>query len=374
MTERLGVKLFDAHCDTILKIVEDGADIAAEPGADAAPHVTLAGLRDAGVGAQVFAVFAIEARFPGRTRQTALGLIAAIKGLCAAHPRYLALTAAPEGRRGEGEPSPPEPPRGASPGAAEPPRTKVIISLEGADPLEGDPQALHEFYRQGVRLVTLAWDDNPFCGAVFGDRKAGEDGLTAAGEQLVGVCEELGVMVDISHATDAGFWDVCRLATRPFVASHSDCRAVCSAPRNLSDDMIRALAERGGVMGINLCPSFLSQSFYDAEERATAPYMAAWHAGEITLDEAGERSAAVSRSLPRPPLETVVAHVKHAIDVGGEDCVGLGGDLDGVDALPAGIDGVHDYPKIVAALLAAGLTEAQVEKVCWGNFARVMGL
>lgn len=376
MTERHGVKLFDAHCDTILKIVEDGADIAAEPGADAAPHVTLAGLRDAGVGAQVFAVFAIEARFPGRTRQTALELIAAIKGLCVAYPERLVLGVPPEVGWREGElsrigPSRPEAPRGASPRAAEPPRTKVIISLEGADPLEGDPQALREFHRQGVRLVTLAWDDNPFCGAVFGDREPGTDGLTAKGEELVSVCEELGVLVDVSHATDAGFWDVCRVATKPFVASHSDCRVVCSAPRNLTDDMTRALAERGGVMGINLCPSFLSQWFYDAEERATAPYMAAWHAGQITLDEAGEKAAAVSRSLPRPPLETVVTHVRHAIDVGGEDCVGLGGDLDGVDALPAGIDGVHDYPRIVRALRDAGLNETQIEKVCWANFARV---
>lgn len=354
------MRIFDAHCDTILKVVEDGADIAAEPGADAAPHVTLEGLRRAGVAAQIFAVFAIEARFPGRTRQTALELIEAIDGLCAAHPDYLErVDRAPDG------------PAAVVADAA---RTRVIVSLEGADPLEGDPQNLRELHRRGVRLVTLAWDDNPFCGAVFGDREAGEDGLTAAGEQLVGVCEELGVMVDVSHATDAGFWDVCRLAGKPFVASHSDCRAVCSAPRNLSDEMIRALAERGGVMGINLCPSFLSQSFYDAEEAATAPFMAAWHAGDLTLDEAGEKAAAVTRTLPRPPLETVVAHVKHAIDLGGEDCVGLGGDLDGVDALPAGIDGVHDYPKIVAALLAAGLTEAQVEKVCWTNFARVMGL
>ncbi|MBM3146809.1 MAG: membrane dipeptidase [Actinobacteria bacterium] len=378
------MRIFDAHCDTILKIVEDGADIAAEPGADAAPHVTLAGLRDAGVGAQVFAVFAIEARFPGSTRQTALELIEAIDGLCTAHPEYLEWEAGRPGAAGEpasGDPRAVDGPDAVSgrlePAVADPQRgadstpTRVIVSLEGADPLEGDPQNLHEFHSRGVRLVTLAWDDNRFCGAVFGHREPGADGLTAKGEELVGVCEELGVRVDVSHATDAGFWDVCRMATRPFVASHSDCRAVCSAPRNLTDEMIRALAERGGVMGINLCPSFLSQSFYDAEEAVTAPFMAAWHAGDLTLDEAGEKAGAVTRSLPRPPLETVVAHVRHAIDVGGEDCVGLGGDLDGVDALPAGVDGVQDYPRIVAALLAAGLTEAQVEKVCWGNFARV---
>ena len=148
---------------------------------------------------------------------------------------------------------------------------------------------------------------------------------------------------------------------------------MCGSPRNLSDEMIRALAERGGVMGINLCPSFLSHEFFEAERRATAPYMAAWHAGELTLDEAGEKAAAYVRSLPRPPLETVVEHVRHAIDVGGEDCVGLGGDLDGVDALPARIDGVHDYPRLVESLVAGGLTHIQLEKVCSRNFRRVFG-
>lgn len=365
------MRIFDAHCDTILKVVEDGADIAAQPGTDAAPHVALQGLRHAGVAAQIFAVFAIEARFPGRTRQTALDLIAAIDGLCAAHPDYLERDAGRPGAGPDGVASDTEGWDAGGPGDGGAARTRVIVSLEGADPLEGHPESLREFYRRGVRLVTLAWDDNPFCGAVFGDRKAGEDGLTAAGEQLVGLCEELGVMVDVSHATDAGFWDVCRLAARPFVASHSDCRAVCAAPRNLTDEMIRALADRGGVMGINLCPSFLSQDFHEAEEAATAPFMAAWHAGELTLDEAGEKAGAVTRTLPRPPLETVVAHVKHAIDVGGEDCVGLGGDLDGVDALPAGIDGVQDYPRIVGALRDAGLSDTQVEKVCWTSFARV---
>lgn len=358
------MRFFDAHCDTILRIAEDGADIAAPPGAEKAPHVTLEGLRDADVRAQVFAVFAIEARVPGRTRQTALDLIARIRGLCAAHPDRLvpAHTAAAVRAACEAPPA----------CRARPPaHTAVIVTLEGADPLEGDPENLREFHRQGVRLVTLAWDDNQFCGAVFGDRGAGEDGLTARGEELVEVCEELGVLVDVSHATDAGFWDVCRVAARPFVASHSDCRAVCSAPRNLTDQMIRALAERGGVLGINLCPSFLSQSFFEAEEEGTAPFMAAWHAGQLTLDQAGEKASAVTRGLPRPALETVVAHVRHAIDVGGEDCVGLGGDLDGVDALPEGLDGVHDYPKIAALLSVAGLTEAQVEKVCWRNFARV---
>jgi len=339
--------------------------------------------------AQVFAVFVIEARFPGATRATALERIGQIRDLCATHAGELAFVdAGPKGRTtlacscagadadesrpaaGEGPDSDDRTEAGRQ-GDADA-RTAVIVSLEGADPLEGDPEALREFARRGVRLVTLAWDDNPFCGAVFGKDGRDAAGLSRQGEELVALCEELDVLVDVSHASDAAFWDVCRMAGKPFVASHSDCRSLCASPRNLSDEMIRALAEAGGVMGINLCPSFLSRSFYEAETRATASYMDAWHAGELTLDEAGEKAAAIVRTLPRPPLRTVVEHVRHAIDVGGEDCVGLGGDLDGVDALPEGIDGVHDYPRLVAALRAAGLTEAQLEKVCYRNFARVL--
>jgi len=376
--EGIATRLFDAHCDTIVKIAEGGADIAAAPGSETAPEVTLEGLHVAGVCAQVFAVFVIEARFPDATQTTALDRVERIRGLCATHPEALALVesgaegtatirhaceeVSPSGCGGE---------RGGPPGRGGDGKTAILISLEGADPLEGDPEALREFHRRGVRLVTLAWDDNPFCGAVFGKNGAGAAGLSEKGEELVALCEELDVLVDVSHASDAAFRDVCRVATKPFVASHSDCRGLCAAPRNLSDDMIRALADAGGVMGINLCPSFLSPSFYEAERRATGPLMDAWHAGRLTLDEAGEKAAAVVRSLPRPPLETVVEHVRHAIDVGGEDCVGLGGDLDGVDALPEGIDGVHDYPRLVAALRGAGLTEAQLEKVCYRNLARV---
>lgn len=348
---------FDAHCDTILKILDDGADF--EHGTTGGLHVTLEGMRAAGMGAQVFACYVLEARNPGRSRERGMEVVAAVHDLCRAHAGDLAvweggLLPLPAGPAGVG--------RAAG-------RMAAIIALEGADPLEGDPEAIVDFHKQGVRLLTLAWDDNPFCGTTFG----GGGGLSRRGEELVQLCEELGVMVDVSHASDAAFWDVCRVASKPFVASHSNCRTLCSSPRNLTDEMIRALGERGGVMGINLCSGFLSQSYYDAETPAREAFWAAVRSGAKSIDEAHEESARATASIPRPPLEVVAAHVRHAINVGGEECVGLGGDLDGIESMPAGMEGVADYPKIAQVLLEAGLTERQVERVCWSNFARVMG-
>ena len=347
------MRFFDAHCDTILKIVEEGADPLAGD-----LHLTLPALGAAGVRGQVFACFVLEARYPGRTRQTALELIAAVHDLCRAHPEYLTAGDAP-GVIAQ---------RFAAADDASGPAA-AIVSLEGADPLEGDPEALRLFHERGVRLVTLAWDDNEFCGAVNGESGAG---LSSAGAELVALCEELGVMVDVSHATDTGFWDVCRVATRPFVASHSDCRALCPAPRNLDDDMIVALAERGGVMGINLASGFLSPQFRELERSISESFWTAVRSGERSFDEAGEEASRATLALPRPPLELVADHVRHAIEVGGEDCVGLGGDLDGIDSMPLGVEGVADYPAIAAVLSGAGLSDTQLEKVCYRNFLRVM--
>jgi membrane dipeptidase len=218
-----------------------------------------------------------------------------------------------------------------------------------------------------VRLLTIAWQDNAFCGSTYGSGS----GLTARGRELVARCEQSGVMVDVSHMSDLGFWDVCEVATRPFVASHSNCRALCDNPRNLSDDMVRAVAERGGVVGINLYSGFLSQEFSDKDREHQASLDRDQTGEESTWDETGALISAFHASLPRPPLSLVADHVRHLIAVGGEECVGLGGDLDGSDSLPEGVGGVADYPKIAETLLQAGLTAAQVRKVCCDNFARV---
>jgi membrane dipeptidase len=197
--------------------------------------------------------------------------------------------------------------------------------------------------------------------------------LTPEGVRLVECAEALRVMVDVSHLSDAAFDRVCQITRRPFVASHSNCRAICPSPRNLTDGQICGLAMRGGVMGINLSADFLAPDYMASWDAIVGPaYAAARQTGDLE-ERRRIRDAARARlvQIPLPPPEWVARHVRHAIDVGGEDCIGLGGDLDGITTMPTGITGAESYPAIADLLLAAGLTSAQVEKVCYRNMARV---
>ena len=319
----------------------------------------------AGHAAQVFAVFAPASYYPGRDLAAyAEAAIAAIHAWAAASDGRMQVVG---GQRIETDKritvAPSVYPFSSVASSAP---LLALIGLEGADPLAGKADNLRHFYDLGVRLVIPAWDDNVFSGSSAGPG----DGLTAEGFRLIEQCQALGVMVDVSHASDAAFGQICEIVKGPFVASHSNCRALCPAPRNVTDAQIRALAERGGVMGINLAPDFLSPGYLAAWDAVLAPVHGADAATRQKLREAaGPRL----RAIPLPGLEWVARHVRHAIDVGGEECIGLGGDLDGISFMPAGMSGVESYPLIPEALAAAGLNGAQVEKVCWGNMARVFG-
>ncbi len=212
-----------------------------------------------------------------------------------------------------------------------------------------------------------AWGDNAFSGTSM----YGGGPLTDAGVRLVELCQELRMMVDVSHLSDAAFWQVCELAHTPFVASHSNCRELCPAPRNLTDEMIRAVAERGGVVGITLAPEYLEPAYMQAHDARAVPVR-----GQILAETDRERRAALRGALraelariPLPGIGWVARHVNHAIQVGGEDAVGLGGTWTGIPAGPVGITGIESYPMLAETLVAGGLTERQVEKVCWRNMA-----
>ena len=167
---------------------------------------------------------------------------------------------------------------------------------------------------------------------------------------------------------DQAFVDVCRVATRPFVASHSNCRSLCPSPRNLTDDMIRAVAERGGVVG-----NVPFQAWPGSTNRPGEPARSSGAPSPPVPSRSRkpDGSAPRLRSSSRVRLsELIVDHVLWGYQRGGEDAVGLGGDLDGVDVLPLGLDGVEHYPRIAALLERAGLTSTRVHKVCYGNFAR----
>jgi membrane dipeptidase len=333
------MRFFDAHCDTIGPLLESAADFLVEPADRAAaaargahvPHITLPALKTGAIGAQVFASWVWSGKYKGREFEAAMAKVEAVRRLCADHPDalFLASTGADLAA-----------PFGAS--------ADCVVSA-------------------GVRLLTLAWDDTPFCGSAYG----GGTGLTKKGIDLVAACESLGVIVDVSHLSDQAFADVCRVAESPFIASHSNCRALCPSPRNMTDEMIRTLAERGGVMGINFAPGFLSADYFGKEQSGAGEALEAIRSGSMTYEQVQEQEVAAMADVPLPSLSTVVDHVTWAIDKGGEDCVGLGGDLDGVDYLPAGFQGAEDYPRIEELLRAGGLTASQVDKVCHRNMLRV---
>ena len=351
------MRFFDAHCDAIMHFEEGDYDFVAGEGRG---HMDLPRLLAAGHCAQVFAIFAPASYYPGRDlRAYAEAAIAAIHDWADASGGRMRVARSVAEDLDPTVVSSPPPLLTSAP-------LHALIGLEGADPLEGQAENLRHFYDLGVRLVIPAWDDNVFSGSSAGPG----DGLTAEGFKLVELCQELGVMVDVSHASDAAFAQIRQIVRGPFVASHSNCRALSPAPRNLTDAQIRALAERGGVMGINLAPDFLSSEYLAAWDAVMAPVRGADAATRQKLREAAGPQL---RAIPLPGLEWIARHVRHAIDIGGEACIGLGGDLDGISFMPAGIDGVESYPRIPEALAAAGLTEAQIEKVCWRNMARVFG-
>ena len=228
------MRFFDTHCDTVMRHFEAGHDFVNGVGS---AHLDLPRLLEAGHCVQVFAVFAAQSHFPvGDVTAYAEQAIAVIHGWETAAGGRLRIV------------------RGRADLASVQLHDNLagLIGLEGADPLDGDPENLAYFFDLGVRLVIPAWDDNAFSGAATGSGGP----LTEAGIRLIELAEALGIMVDVSHLSDRGFEQLCVLATRPFIASHSNCRALCPSPRNLTDEQIHTIADRGGAIGVNLRHGF----------------------------------------------------------------------------------------------------------------------
>jgi len=336
------VPFFDAHCDTVLKVLDDGLDFVRGGPA----HVTFPDMLKGNVRAQIFACFVLGERHHGEEAERAEALIRTVERMADGTDGAMRIARTGKDLRDAFDGGP----------------IVAILGLEGADPLQGVAENLRRFADLGVRDLIFAWQDNPFSGTAFGENTP----LTREGERLLGLAEELRVMVDVSHLSDRAFDDVCRMATRPFIASHSNCRDLCPSLRNLTDPMIRRLADHGGVMGINLGTYFLDPATHDH----VMPRFAASRAPGVSEDER-RRLRAEADAIPRPTLEWVVRHIVHAIRIGGEDCIGLGGDLDGVRRTPEGMDSIADYRQLLPMMRDAGLGERQIEKVASKNMLRV---
>jgi membrane dipeptidase len=256
----------------------------------------------------------------------------------------------------------------------------ILMGVEGGHIIQDDLRALDIYYRLGVRYMTLTHTANTAWADSSGD-KPKWNGLTDFGKQVVERMNRLGMMVDISHVSDKTFYDTLAVSKAPVIASHSSCRALCDVPRNITDDMIRALAKNGGVMDINFYSGFLSQAYADAYKKIEKQVEAEIAAARARYAQQGKRlpyyeatkiEQLMIKDLPVPSYTVIADHIDHAVQVGGIDHVGLGSDFDGIDSAPKGMEDVSKLPELVRELARRGYSEPDLKKILGGNLLRVM--
>jgi membrane dipeptidase len=259
----------------------------------------------------------------------------------------------------------------------------VMMGIEGGHSIENSLGLLRDYYRLGVRYMTLTWSNTNDWADSSGDINdptvTHHNGLTPFGKDVVREMNRLGMMVDISHVSDKTFWDVIETTKVPVIASHSSARALTSAPRNMTDDMIRAVSKNGGVVMVNFFPAFIDEQWRQAwnaqperkkaQDALEAEYKAKGMPVPYAASDKIDREFA--DKIGRAPFNSLIDHFDHIIKVAGIDHVGIGTDFDGIPVPPAGIDSAADFPKITAALMARGYSAEDVKKVLGGNILRV---
>jgi membrane dipeptidase len=351
--ELIGV---DSHIDTLQRVVNQGVDLSRrQPGS----HVDLPRLKESGMVAPFFALWAPMYYQGGEAVRRTLQMRDAMQSIFDAHPDQIELaTTAADVRRivGTG-------------------RIAAVLTVEGGHQIADDLAILRMYHRLGVRSMTLTqFRDNNWVDSSTDRPRHG--GLTDFGRQVVREMNRLGMVVDVSHVSDEAFFATLEVTTRPVIASHSSCRALSDVPRNMTDDMIRALARNGGVIAINFGAGFLNPQDAEALRRrigamaATEPALTGRALDDFaTADYVREFGQMLPASAT---LEDAVAHIDHAVKVGGIDHVGIGSDWDGINSVPAGLEDVSKMPALTAALLRRGYSESDVRKILGENLLRVL--
>jgi len=260
----------------------------------------------------------------------------------------------------------------------------VLMGIEGGHSIENSLGLLRDYYRLGVRYMTLTWSNTNDWADSSGDQNDPKvhhhDGLTPFGKQVVLEMNRLGMLVDISHVSDKTFWDTIATTKAPVIASHSSSRELTHAARNMTDDMLRAVAKNGGVVMVNFYPAFIDEHWREAwnasrperqkeQDALEAEYKAKGQPVPFYASDKIDRKYAAM--IGRAPFNSLIDHFDHIIKVAGIDHVGIGTDFDGIPVPPAEIDSAADFPKVTAALMARGYSADDVRKVLGGNILRV---
>lgn len=258
-------------------------------------------------------------------------------------------------------------------------RFSVFLGLENGSPIGNSFDRLKWFYDRGVRYVTLCHSsDNQICDSCASKVKRW-GGLSPFGKELVAEMNRLGILIDVSHISDASFYDVLKHSDRPVVATHSCCRALCPHPRNMTDDMIRSLADAGGVIQINFYPLFLDSGFAEVLSGSGLEEKGGYVEKEFINDPSDPlKRAAWNRiqdeiqALPRPSFKLIADHIDHVVALAGIDHVGIGSDFDGIEVTPEGMEDISMMPKLFEELRRRGYSETDLEKIASGNFFRIL--
>lgn len=258
----------------------------------------------------------------------------------------------------------------------------ALLGVEGGHMIENELSKLDALYNRGVRYLTLTWNNSTDWASSALDESTKPDslkhrGLTDFGKQVIKRMNELGMLVDLSHVGEQTFWDAIATSTKPVLVSHSCVYTLCPFRRNLKDDQIKAVAKNGGVIHLNFYSGFLDPAFEARSDAFTALHKTEMDSMLKINPEPYFMQVYLFNKYPeevkglRPPLSLLLDHLDYIVKMAGVDYVGLGSDFDGVNSLPAGLDGVEDFPKITAELVKRGYSKKDIRKILGGNFLRV---
>ncbi len=365
--------VIDTHADTPQRFVDEHFDLG-DPLRGG--QLNLESARKGNLGAEFFSIWVDPAQYKGQYAHRTLELIDSVKQQVARHRDKLEFVATPAGIEL----------------AHRDHKMAVLMGIEGGHSIENSIPLLRQYYALGVRYMTLTWTNSNGWADSSGDIDDTsvphtKEGLTEFGKDVVYEMNRLGMMVDVSHVSDRTFYRTLNISRAPVIASHSSARDLCDAPRNMTDDMLRAVARyggphsKGGVIQANFYSGFLSQAYRDAAKSLEPEMKKAVQALKdkaiaegkpIPYDEIEKLQRQYGDRIPRPPLSVLIDHIDHIAKVAGVDHVGLGSDFDGISGqLPEGIDSAADLPKITAALMARGYSAEDCRKILGGNLLRV---
>jgi membrane dipeptidase len=365
--------VIDTHADTPQRFVDEHFDLGDPLNGG---NLNLDSIHKGNLGAEFFSIWVEPTLYKGQYARRTLELIDSVKLQVAKHSDQMVFVTTPEGIEE----------------AHRNHKFAALMGIEGGHSIENSLALLRQYYALGVRYMTLTWSNSLDWADSSGDITDTsiphtKEGLTEFGKDVVYEMNRLGMMVDISHVADRTFYRTLVITRAPVIASHSSARALCDAPRNMTDDMLRAVANsggpnsKGGVIDVNFYSGFVSQAYRDASKAqqpevdkaiADAKAKAKADGREFKYADEEKIQRTYADRIPRPPLSMLIDHIDHIAKVAGVDHVGIGSDFDGVSGqLPEGLDSPADLPKITQALLDRGYSAEDCRKILGGNLLRV---